>query len=123
MASVKILVDRPVLTIRGEPFDPPVTVRSALYMACVNPAPGDERMGYDEKLRWHALGTRIALSKDEVVEVKPEDFADLKRRMAATFSVHLLGQVNATLERDQEQATVRELVANGKHAEAADRAA
>lgn len=97
---MKIHVDRPVLTIGGKEFEPPTTLRAALFNALTSSVPGDERLPMDEKLKLHRLAVLMHSQGQDtgVLELSVEQIAEIKKRAAVCYPNHFFGQVNAMLE-------------------------
>lgn len=104
----KVYVDRAVLRIDGTPFDPPCTLRSALYLCLTAPIQGDPRSGrqgdeqlsIDEKLELHRLAVLMHKRAGDggIIELKAEDIAAIKKRAGRILFAEILGQVYAMLE-------------------------
>jgi hypothetical protein len=99
--TMKIYVDREVKTLKGGAFDPPVTLREALYNAITCPTDFDRGSSLKEKLELHRLGKRITSEGDQtgVVELSAQEMSKIQERVNAAFSSNqFVGQVCEMLE-------------------------
>jgi hypothetical protein len=102
---MKIYLERPVLTVQGKPFEPPMTLRAAIFQALLAHLEDDVRLPLDEQMKIHAL-QKITDKPDAegMVELTAEQVTKIKARVGKLYSIQCIGQICEMLEDGQRPA-------------------
>lgn len=89
-------LDTDITTIDGKSFEPPSTLKAAIFTALSATLRTDERLTPEEKLKLFSLSVRC--HEGGLVDLAAEDVAKIKERAGALFSIHFFGRMVQLLE-------------------------
>jgi hypothetical protein len=87
-----------LLTLKGEPFDPPATLEAVAFNALTQVHADDQAMGVDVKLKHYALARKVA--RGGIQDFTAEELADIKARIGKLYVTQVVGAAFEALDRD-----------------------
>jgi hypothetical protein len=86
---MKLDLDQPIVTLKGEPFPDDMTLGTVSFLAVTTGLVGDEGMAGNDKMRLYGIAAKVHAGGE--VELSIEDLDALKERIGRMFSVEIVG--------------------------------